>query len=73
MGSALNVSSVKLLLALACTTGLVSLDIACGFLLAAKQALPLRLAWADALLAEPHQVKTSHCCSGSVFTSLAHL
>ena len=35
----------------------VSLDAACSLLLAAEQALPLRLAWADALLADLSKVR----------------
>ena len=60
MGSAGNVQTVKLLLALACTRGFVSLESACSFLLGPSQLstqLPAqRAAWADALLAAHDKV-----------------
>ena len=59
MGSFTNVQTVKLLLATACSRGLVGLDKACAFLLSAGQTMPLRLAWTDALLCDQSQVQSA--------------
>ena len=63
MGSAGNVQTVKLLLALACTRGLVSLESACSFQLGpsqlSTQLSAQRAAWADALMAAPDKVTLS--------------